>query len=198
MIRERPPAPMAGRVDARLPITPALVAAAAGVTLEVATRHLAAWCDAVTNRCANGDVLIFDQVVVGPNAPILLEGWHAVRSAARAEASGLFDELEERWYDVHAERCGDDCEHSFEQLDVTDWALWLLRSGWCGERFTDGRRVVARAVVVDADNVMDVVRVELAIERLMAELADAITVGGCPVVDARLPIVRSDGLRWAA
>ena len=201
MIRERPPAPMAGRVDARLPITPALVAATAGVTIEVATLHLAAWCDAVTNRCATGDVLIFDQVVVGPNAPILLEGWHAVRSAARAEASGLFDELEERWYDVHAERCGDDCEHSFEQLDVTGWALSSLRSGWCGDRFTDGRRVVARAVVVDADNVMDVmdvVRVELAIERLMAELADAITVGGCPVVDARLPIVRSDGLRWAA
>ena len=116
-------------------------------------------------------------------------------------ARTLFDELEERWYDVHAERCGDDCEHSFEQLDVTGWALSSLRSGWCGDRFTDGRRVVARAVVVDADNVMDVmdvVRVELAIERLMAELADAITVGGCPVVDARLPIVRSDGLRWAA
>ena len=121
-----------------------------------------------------------------------------MRSAARAEASGLFDELEERWYDVHVERCGDDCEHSFEQLDVAGWALSSLRSGWCGDRFVDGRPVVARAVVVDADNVMDVVRVELAIERLMAELADAITVGGFPVVDARLPMERSDGLRWAA
>jgi len=198
MVRERPPAPLVDRVEARTPITPALIAAAAGVEIELATRCLAAWCDAVSTRCAHGDVVLFDQLVVGPSAPILLEGWCAIRSAARAEASGQFDEAEERWYDVHAERCGDHCEHVFEVPTVTDWALSELRSGWCGDRFVDGRRVVARAVVADVRNVMDVVRSELAIERLMAELADAITIRGFPVVDARLPIVRHEGLRWAA
>lgn len=198
MIRERPPAPMVGRVDVRLPVSPALVAAVAGTDVEVASRCLDVWCDAVPTRCLAGDVVLFDGLVVGPNEPILLEGWHAVRCAARDQAQGLFGELEASWYDTHADGCGDQCEHVIEEPSVTEWALFGLRRGWCGDRFVDGRHLVAGRVDVDTSRIIDVVRAEIAIERLVVELADAITIGGLPVIDARLPAHRRGGLRLAA
>ncbi|MAT04426.1 MAG: hypothetical protein CL424_05210 [Acidimicrobiaceae bacterium] len=190
---------MAGRVDATEPITPALVAATSGVDRQLADVCFRSWIDAVADRCRAGYVVVFDELVIGPNEPILLEGWHATRTAALADERGLFDDDEEQWYDLHAELCGDDCDHVYERLTVAEWALVGLQLGWCGDRFVDGSRLVAQATRhLETERWLDVVRIVMAIERLLTELADAITVDGFPVLDARPRHRRIDRLRWAA
>ena len=197
-MRERHPAPLAGRAPAHEPITAALVAAASGVDRDLVARLLADWFTAIGDACRAGTVVVFDDFVVGPAEPLLLEARHAVRSAARAEASGVFDEMEDDWFDRHGD---DDDVEPFERPSVTEWAIASLRFGWQGERVCDGRRLVAastRARDLPIERIIEVVRVCWAFDDIVAGLANAIHIAGFPVVDARLAGRRLDGVRWAA
>lgn len=141
-----------------------------------------------------GDVLVFDDFVVGTPCPLLLETAHRVRLMRRAEQRGLFDDEEERWYEEHP-----DDDAVWESPSIPDRVIAAMQHGQEAERVVPGSVVehaVWRALGRPCDRLMQVVRLGVATERLVAELASAIRIGGAAVVDARLPGERFDGLRW--
>jgi hypothetical protein len=196
MIRSPHPPPLEARVEARRPISADLLAAVSGEPLTLAERFAEAWFDTAVVLVAFGRVIVFDDMVIGPPCPMLLETAHHVRSTRRAERTGAFDEEEERWYADHR-----DDDEFYEPPTIQQRVLDSMASQQEHHRLvTDG--VVAlgvwRAFDTDHDVLMPVVHLLGAMGRLLVELAGAVRIGQGVVVDARLPGERADGLRWAA
>ncbi len=195
MTRQRSSPPFAERVDAGRPISGELLSAISGESTELAERFASTWFDAVRTATVNGDVLVFDEFVVGEPCPILLEVAHQVRLMRRAENTGLFDHEEERWYEEHA----DDDDALWQPPSIPDRVIAAMQHG------PESGRVVSGSVIEHAvwcafgrprEQVIQVVRLGMTIERLVVELASAIRIGDAAVVDARLLGERFDGLRW--
>ena len=193
--RHRPPR-FDQRVDARRPISADLLAAASQVPYALADEFRTAWFDIVEQLTARRRVLIFDEFVVGPAEPLLLEVAHQVRLTRRADHLGLFDDEEEQWYDEHP-----DVDDPYERPTTSERVLLQLADRQEGERIALGieaARTVYRSARRDPEHLFDLVRLELTLERLVVELADSICLGAAAFVDARLPGERTRGLRWAA
>lgn len=196
MSRHHPP-PFADRVDAGRPITRDLLSAASGEPLDVAEHFASAWFDAARTAALIGDVLVFDEFVIGPPSPLLLETAHHVLLMRRAQRLGLFDEEEERWYDEHIA----DDDTVWESPSIPDRVLAAMRHGQESERIVPGSilaRATWHAFGRDRECWLSLVRLDMTIQRLVVELASAIRIGDAAVVDARLPGERVDGLRLAA
>lgn len=189
--------PFADRVEAGRPITADLLSAASGEPLELAERFASAWFAAACTAAVAGAVLVFDDFVIGPPCPLLLETAHCVRLMRRAECRGLFDQEEEEWYDEHA----DDDDAFWEPPSIPDRVIAAMQHGQESERIVPGSVValaVWRAFGQDPGCLTSLVHLCITIELLLVELADAIRIGDGAVVDARLLGERVDGLRWAA
>jgi hypothetical protein len=196
MPRRHPP-PFDDRVDAGRPITGHLLSAASGQSLELAERFASVWLDAARSATAAGDVLVFDDFVIGAPSPLLLEVAHQVRLMRRAERRGLFDDEAERWYDEHA----DDDDAVWEPPSVADRVLAAMRFGQESERIVLGSvvwSVVWGAFGRDRACWVPLMHLCIAMEHLLVELASAIRIGDAAVVDARLAGERMDGLGLAA
>lgn len=193
--RHRPPR-FDQRVDARRPISADLLAAASLVRLTLADGFRTAWFDAVEQLTECRRLLVFDEFVVGPPEPMLLEAAHQVRLTRRAEHLGHFDDEEERWYAEHR-----DSDDPYERPTTPERVLLQLADRPEGERVglgVDAVRRVCRSIRPDPEHVVDHVCLELTLERLVAGLADSIRLGGAAFVDARLPGEGRGGLRWVA
>ncbi|MEJ7801557.1 MAG: hypothetical protein WKF60_13620 [Ilumatobacter sp.] len=195
MFRRQPP-PFAERVAAHHPITGELLAAIAGAPVDLADRFAMLWFAAVQEHCERGCVLVFDEFVVGPPGPLLLEAAHHVRLVRRAEALGLFDDEEADWYEEHA----DDDSARWESPLIPDRVLVALGTGQHSDQLASGEVVtaqVARQFGPCSPTLWIEIRVMWALEHVVVSLADAIRVGDAAVVDARLPGERLSE-RWAA
>ena len=196
MSRHRHPPLIDERVDARRPISTDLLAAAAGAPPALAERYRSAWFETAEDITNPGAVLVFDEFVVGRADPLLLEAVHQLRLMRRAERLGVFDDEGAEWYDTYP-----DDDAVYEHPTLPERALSALADGQGAQRLIHGSAVatmVAKVLRPERDMYMTVIRLELTLERLLAELADAIRVGNCAVVDARLPGERADGWWWAA
>ncbi|MDW3214971.1 MAG: hypothetical protein R8G01_13290 [Ilumatobacteraceae bacterium] len=195
MPRQRQSPPFADRVDAGVPISAALVSAVSGEPIEFAERFVSTWFDAARAVTMAGDVLVFDDFVVGMPCALLLETAHRVRLMRCAESTGVFDEEEERWYDEHA----DDDDAVWEPPSIPDRVIAAMQHGPESGRVVLGS-AVGRAVWCafgrPRDQLIQVMRLGMTIERLVVELASAIRIGDAAVVDARLLGERFEGLRW--
>ena len=199
MRRYRQPPPFADRIDAGRPITGHLLSAVSGEPVELSERFASTWFDAARGAALAGDVLVFDQFVIGLPCPLLLESAHHVRLMRRAERRGVFDEEERQWYDDHA----DDDEAWWEPPSIPDRVIAALQHGQESERVVMGSIVAQtawRAFGRDLECWMSLIHLNLTIQRLVVELASAIRIGEAAVVDARLLGERLDSLRsgWAA
>jgi hypothetical protein len=196
----RHPPPFADRVESGRPITGDLLSAASGEPLDLAERFATTWFDAARTAAVVGAVLVFDDFVIGPPCPLLLEAAHQVRLMRRAERRGLFDDEEQQWYDEHADDDDDD-DAVWERPSIPDRMLAAMEHGQESERLVHGS-VVAVAVWSafgrDRECWMPLVHLGVAMEHLLVELASAIRIGDAAVVDARLAGERMDGLGLAA
>ena len=197
MPRHRQPRSIDKRVAADRPISADLLAAAASVPLTFAESYRAAWFNTAAQITGRGLVLVYDEFVVGPPDPLLLEAVHHLRMIRRAEYLGVYDDEEAEWYDEHA----DDLDATYERPTLTARALGAMRDGQEADRLVPGSAltsIVSRVLRPEPENLHTLIRIEIALERLVVELADAIRIGEGVVVDARLPGERADGWRWAA
>lgn len=195
-MRRQPP-PLEGRLEADRPITAELLAAASRQPLELAAQYGDLWLRVARLAAESDLVLVFDELVVGPPCPLLLEAAYHVRETRRAERLGRFDDEEERWYDA----LGHDPDVCWEPPTTTDRVLAAMESGQESERLVDGAvvsRAVVRALDLPIEQWVPCVRLGMTMRRLLVELADGIRVGEALVADARLPGEVSDGWRWAA
>lgn len=200
----RQPQPLDDRLEADRPITPELLAVAARQPLELTTQYVELWFRVARIAVESNLVLVFDELVVGPPCPLLLEAAHHVRETRRGGRLGRFDDEEERWYDLHADDDGgghDDGGAAWEPPTITDRVLAAMAPGQESDRLVDGA-VVSRAVMGALDLPIEqwipLIQLARTVERLLVELADGLRIGGGVVVDARLPGEMLDGSRWAA
>jgi len=195
MFRPPDPPPMPNRVDADGPITAALLAAVSGQPLAPAESMHAAWLQIARFATADDTIVVFDTFVLGRPDPFLREVADRLRAVRRAEQRGEFDDepgcFDDDWADddhveppSRADRVIDSLRH------CPDWDR-LLDEG----RFV---RMVWALDGADRSNWLRHVRLTLAMERLVLELADAIHIDGAVIIDSRLPGQRVDSLMWAA
>lgn len=197
MFRIPPPPRLDARVEADRPITPDLLAAASGQPIERVGPFLSTWLDCARAVAPAGLVVVFEQFVLGRPDPLLLEAVHHLRTVRRADHLGRFDDEEERWYQEHE----DDPDALWEPPTLADRVLDAMRTGQESERLLDGvrfDRLVRTVARAEPGEWLPLILLTFPLHRLMAELADAIRIGGAVVVDARLPGERAEGFRWAA
>jgi hypothetical protein len=192
----------ADRFEAWRPITPELLAASSGAAVEVCRECLYTWYVAAAMCAEQGLILVFDEFVVGLPTPALLEAAHQLRATRRAEANGLFDDEEARWYSEHDDDDDDD-DDFYDPPSIADRVVAHMLGGWEGERFAEGdliTREVHRRIRTDTDtdSLFDVIHLCMSLEQMLVTLAGAIRIDEAAVIDARLPGEIADGLRWAA
>lgn len=195
-MRRQPP-PLDARLEADRVVTAELLAAASLQPLDLAARYCDIWFRVARLVAESNVVLVFDELVLGPPCPLLLEAADHVRETRRAEHLGRFDDEEEHWYDEH----GDDPDAFWEPPTTTDRVLAAMASGQESDRLVDGvvvSRVALRALDLPIEQWVSFVQLGMTMKRLLVELADGIRVGHAVVVDARLPGEVRDGWRWAA
>lgn len=193
----RRPLPLDGRLEADRPITAELLAVTAEQPLELAGRYLDLWFRTARAAVRCGLVLVFDDLVVGPPCPLLLEAAHRVRETRRAERRGDFDDEEDRWYELH----DDDDDAVWEPPTITDRVLDDLAAGQEADRLVDGAvvsRVVVRALDLPIEQLLPAIGLGSAVRRLLVELADGIRIADAVAVDARLPGETFESRWWAA
>jgi hypothetical protein len=196
MRRSRRQLPFADRVEVWRPISAELLAAATLVPHDLARQFLVEWYVAAEALTARRWVLVFDEFVVGLPNPLLLEAAHCVRLMRGAEQAGEFDDEEQQWYEEHP-----DDDEVWDPPAIPARVLAAMSGGWEGDRLADGSLVaglVLRALRPTDGQHFDIVRLGLTLERLLADLADAVRVGDAAVVDARLPTEFVGSWRWAA
>ena len=198
----RSPPPLDDRLEADRPITPELLAVAARQPLELATHYVELWFRVARMAVESDLVLVFDELVIGPPCPLVLEAAFHVRETRRAERRGDFDDEEEHWYDEHGDDDGDDDGPVWEPPTITDRVLAAMASGQEADRLVDGAvvsRAVSRALDPPIAQWIAFIRLAMTMERLLVELADGVRVGGGVVVDARLRgEILDAAARWAA
>lgn len=193
----RRPLPLDGRLEADRPITAELLAVTAEQPLELAGRYLDLWFRTARAAVRCGLVLVFDDLVVGPPCPLLLEAAHLVRETRRAERRGDFDDEEDRWYELH----DDDDDAVWEPPTITDRVLDDLAAGQEADRLVDGAvvsSVVVRALDLPIEQLLPAIGLGSAVRRLLVELADGIRIADAVAVDARLPGEIFESRWWAA
>ena len=131
----RQPLPLDARIEARRPITPELLAVAAGQPLELAVTYSERWFAVAHTAVESNLVLVFDDLVIGEPCPLLLEAVHHVRTTRRAERLGDFDDEEDRWYELHGD---DDDDSWWEPPTITDRVLDAMAEGQEFDRLVDG------------------------------------------------------------
>lgn len=186
----RRPLPLDDRLEADRPITPELLAVAAVQPLELAAQFVEHWFRVARLAVESGLVLVFDEFVVGPPCPLLLEAAFHVRETRRAERRGDFDDEEERWYELHDDDDDDDDDVAdWEPPTITDRVLGAMAAGQESDRLVDGD-VVTRAALRTLDlpiaQLIPAFQLGTAMRRLLVELADGVRIDGAVVVDARL------------
>lgn len=196
MHRRHPP-PLDARFEAAGPITAELLAIVASQPAELAAEYLTAWLDVAHLAADAGLVLVFDELVIGAPCPLLLEAAHHVREVRRDEHLGRFDDAD--WC------CDDEDDDALAAVGpptVVDRVLAAMAAGQEAERLVEGAvlaRAVSRARDRHHERWVAFVRLALAMERLLVELADGVRIGPALVIDARLPGEQfEDGYRWAA
>lgn len=193
----RRPLPLDGRLEADRPITAELLAVTAEQPLQLAGRYLDLWFRTARTAVRCGLVLVFDDLVVGPPCPLLLEAAHRVREIRRAERRGDFDDEEDRWYELH----DDDDDAVWEPQTITDRVLDDLAAGQEADRLVDGAdvsRVVVQALDLPIEQLLPAIGLGSAVRRLLVELADGIRIADAVAVDARLPGEIFESRWWAA
>lgn len=195
----RPPPSLHDRLEAERPITAELLAVSARQPLEFATSYLELWLRVARTAIESNLVLVFDDLVIGPPCPLVLEAAYHVREARRAERLRQFDDEEEHWYELHADDVDDDAV--WEPPTTTDRVLAAMEWGQESDRLVDGAvvaRAVMRALELPLEHWIPMIRLGMTMQRLLVELADGIRIGGGVVVDARLPGEILDDSGWAA
>lgn len=199
----RPPPPLDDRLEAERPITAELLAVTARQPLELATSYLELWLRVARTAVESNQVLVFDDLVIGPPCPLVLEAAYHVRETRRAERVGRFDDEEEHWYERYGnhDADADDDDAVWEPPTTTDRALAAMELGQESDRLVDGAvvsRAVMRALQLPLEQWIPMIRLGMTMQRLLVDLADGIRIGGGVVVDARLPGEILDDSRWAA
>jgi hypothetical protein len=209
-----PPLPLDDRLDADRPITPELLAVAARQPLELATRYAELWFGAARTAVESDLVLVFDEFVIGPPCPLVLEAAHHVREIRRARRRGPLDDLDDRddavrqWFDRFDDGDDDRDDGADEPDDddrdpptIVDRVFAAMSTGPEAERLVHGAvvpRAVMRALDLPIDQWIPAIEVSRVLTLLLAELADGIRIGDGVVVDARLRGEIGDDEWWAA
>ena len=188
--------PLIQRTELRALLHVELIAALARCPVATARRYVDAWLDTVAFVAAMRRPIVFDWFVAGPPAPMLLEIAHELRLVRQAEHDGVFADEEEQWYEQH----GDDAEPwRPPRPDERVVATLGARSGF-GPMVTESDVVtmVVRTMRTPRDEIMDLVQVSMAVDRLIGEVADSARIGDLVIADARLPHERQRRWGWAA
>lgn len=194
----RQPLPLDARIEARRPITPELLAVAAGQPLELAVTYSERWFAVAHTAVESNLVLVFDDLVIGEPCPLLLEAVHHVRTTRRAERLGHFADEEDRWYELHGD---DDDDAWWEPPTITDRVLDAMADGQEFDRLIDGvvvPRAVARTLDLPLEEWLSLIDLDLTVRRLLVALAGGIRIAGAVVVDARSRGEIDEVSRWAA
>lgn len=196
LYRRHHPASLVSRVDASVPITGDLLAAASGQPLELARRLVPAWFELVRSA-AQTNVIVFDEFVVGPPCPLLLEAADQLRAVRRAENLGQFDHEESEWYDEHC----DDEDADWEEPTPVGRVLVAMECQQESDHLRPGPLAVwpsLRAAFGTRSGVMPLIILEQTLARIITEISEGVRIGDAIVIDGRLSGEQADGLRWAA
>jgi hypothetical protein len=188
---------MSTRVAVEGPITAALLAAVSGQPGDLADSLYTAWLQTARWATVDDTIVVFDTFVLGRPDPFLREVAHQLRLIRRAEARGDLLDEEGRFYEEHEH----DDDARYEPPTIADRVIGALRRYPDSDRLLDESRFGCMVAVLhglDRSTWLSHIRLTLAMERLVLELADAIEIAGAVVIDGRLSGERADSLRRVA